>query len=189
MFSAIKLTKHIGVGQYKYFGYGIEFDRKGFSHTLLGELSKNVIIFGVDMSSTTKIGNRKKDILFFNKGLEHTLSAEKIYPIYFTKENTTFCISLQYNGANWSNNLLHYNATLCKAFVNGKEIHKFTAKDSEITPYELCLGNISKDWTIDNIKKTSLPVYVYNFSVDYDAITVSDILDIHKYLMKKNGIV
>ena len=100
LFSAIKLTKHIGVGQYKYFGYGIEFDRKGFSHTLLEELSKNVIIFGVDMSSTTKIGNRKKDIFFFNKGLEHTLSAEKIYPIYFTKENTTFCISLQYNGAN-----------------------------------------------------------------------------------------
>ena len=74
-------------------------------------------------------------------------------------------------------------------FVNGKEIYKFTAKDSENNPYELCLGNISKDWSIDNMEKASLRGYVYDFSVDYDAISVSDIRDIHKYLMKKNEIV
>ena len=74
-------------------------------------------------------------------------------------------------------------------FVNGTEIIKFKAKGSEIYPYKLCLGNISKDWLIDNIKKTGLKGYVYGFSVDYDAIAVSDILDIHKYLMKKNDIV
>ena len=74
-------------------------------------------------------------------------------------------------------------------FVNGREIIKFKVKDSEITPYELCLRNISKDWSIDNMKKTGLKGYVYDFSVDYDAIAVSDILDIHKYLMKKNDIV
>ena len=74
-------------------------------------------------------------------------------------------------------------------FVNGKEIHKFTAKDSEINPYEICLGNISNDWSIDNMKNTSLQGYVYDFSVDYDAIVLSAILDIHKYLMKKNGMV
>ena len=57
-------------------------------------------------------------------------------------------------------------------------------KDSEILTAPLGLGNISKDFSVDNIKKTGLNVYVYDFSVDYNAITVDDILDIHKYLMK-----
>ena len=39
-----------------------------------------------------------------------------------------------------------------------------------------------------SIKKIGLKSYVYDFIVDYDAIAVSGILDIHKYLMKKNGI-
>ena len=53
----------------------------------------------------------------------------------------------------------------------------------------LCLGNISKDWSADNMKRTGLNGYVYDFSVDYDAIAVDCILDLHKYLMKKNNIV
>ena len=73
--------------------------------------------------------------------------------------------------------------------VNGTEIHKFTAKDSEIFPNYLCLGNISKDFSGSNIKKTGFNGCIYDFSVDYDAIAVSDILDIHKYLMKKNEII
>ena len=72
-------------------------------------------------------------------------------------------------------------------FVYGTKIHKFEAKDSEIVATALCLGNVSKDWSIDNIKKTGLNGYVYDFSVDYDAIAVDDILDIHKYLMQKNN--
>ena len=39
------------------------------------------------------------------------------------------------------------------------------------------------------MKKTGLTVHVYDFSVDYDAISVYDIVDIHKYVMKKNGVV
>ena len=74
-------------------------------------------------------------------------------------------------------------------FVNGTEIHKFKAKDSEIAVTPLFLGNISKDWIVDNMKKTGLNGYVYEFSVDYDAIAVDDILDIHNYLMKKNDMV
>ena len=70
-----------------------------------------------------------------------------------------------------------------------KEIHKFKAKDSEIVATRLCLGNISKDWSVDNMKKTGLNVFVYDLSVDYVTITVDDILDIHNYLMKKNEIV
>ena len=50
----------------------------------------------------------------------------------------------------------------------------------------LCLRNISKNWSVDNMKKTGLNGYAYDFSVDYYAIAVDDILDIHNYLMKKN---
>ena len=84
---------------------------------------------------------------------------------------------------------LHYNGANSYLFVNNIEITKFKAKDSEIVAVPLCLGNISKDVSVDNMKKTGLNGYVYDFSVDYDAIAVDDILDIHKYLMKKNEIV
>ena len=70
-------------------------------------------------------------------------------------------------------------------FVNSTEIYKFKAKNSEIVATLLCLGNISKDWSVDNMKKTEFNGYVYDFSVDYDATDVDDILGIHKYLMKK----
>ena len=56
-------------------------------------------------------------------------------------------------------------------------------------PISLCLGNISKDFSVDNMKKTELNGHVYDFSVDYNAILVADMLDIQKCLMKKNGIV
>ena len=66
------------------------------------EIGKSVLIFGVDRSSSTKIDNRKKDILILDKGptqeLEHTLSAEKMYSINFTIENTKVCLSSHYNG-------------------------------------------------------------------------------------------
>ena len=84
---------------------------------------------------------------------------------------------------------MHYNGANSYLLVNGTEINKFKAKDSEIAAYSFCLGNISKDWSVDNMKKTGLKGYVYDFSVDYDSIVVSDILDLHKYLMKKNYIV
>ena len=134
------------------------------------------------MSAPMKIYNRKKDILILGKdptqGLEHTLSGEKMYSINFIEHNKKFCLILHYNGAN------------SYLFVNGKEIHKFKAKDSEIVATPLSLGNISKDWSVDNMKKkTGLNGYVYDFSVDYDDIAVDDILDIHSYLMKKNDIV
>ena len=46
-----------------------------------------------------------------------------------------------------------YNGTNSYFFVNGTDIIKFKAKDSEIISFSLCLGNISKDWTNDKIKK------------------------------------
>ena len=80
---------------------------------------------------------------------------------------------------------LHYNGTNIYLFVNDTEIYKFKTKDSEIVAAPLCLGNISKDWSVDNMKKTGFNGCVYDFNVDYDAIAVDDILDIHSYLMEK----
>ena len=73
--------------------------------------------------------------------------------------------------------------------VNGAEIIKFKAKDSNIVSTPLCLANISKDWSVDNMKRTGFNGDVCGFSVDYVAIAVDDIVDIHKYLMKENNIV
>ena len=83
---------------------------------------------------------------------------------------------------------LHYNGANSYLFVNGTEIIKFKAKDSEIVANTLCLGNISEEFSNGNMKKTELCAYVYDFSADYRAIGVDDILDIHKYLMKKSNI-
>ena len=99
-----------------------------------------------------------------------------MYSSNFTKTNTKFYLGLHYNGDN------------SYLFVNGTEIHKFKAKNSGIVASPLCLGNISNNFSVDNIKKTGINGYVYDFSVDYDAIAVDDILDIHKYSMEKNNI-
>ena len=99
-----------------------------------------------------------------------------MYSINFTENNKKFCLSLNYNGAN------------SYLFVNNTEIHKFKAKDSETVTTPFCLGNISKEFSVYNMKKTGLNGYVYDFGVDYDAIAVDDILDIHKCLMEKNEI-
>ena len=82
----------------------------------------------------------------------------------------------------------HDNGANTYLFVNGTEIYKFKAKDSKIVRSPLCLGNISKDCSIDNMKKTGFNGYVYDFNVDYDSTDVDDIKDIHKYLMKKINI-
>ena len=84
---------------------------------------------------------------------------------------------------------MHYNGANSYLFVNGAEIYKIKAKDSEIVATSLCLGKISKDWSTDNMRKTGFSGYVYDFSVDYDATDVDDIKNIHMYLMKKNGMV
>ena len=99
-----------------------------------------------------------------------------MYSINFTEKNKKFCLSL------------HYNKENSYLFVNGTKIIKFKSKDREICAHPLCLGNISKDWSIYNMKKTWLNEYVYGFSADYDAIAVDNILDIHEYLIKKNNI-
>ena len=103
--------------------------------------------------------------------VQHWLQ-KKNYLINFTVNERKFRLS-------W-----HYNGTYSYLFANGTEIVKFKAKDSEIIATPLRLGNISEDFTVDNMRKTGLCGYVYDFSVDYGAISVANILDIPKYLMK-----
>ena len=74
-------------------------------------------------------------------------------------------------------------------FVNGTEMIKFEAKDSELDSNILCLGNIAKDFSVNNMKKTGFYGTVYGFSVDYGVISVDNILNIHKYLTRKHNIV
>ena len=155
---------------------GIEFDGKR-TFSVGNGFGKSCIIFGVDMSSSVHVDNKQKVILVLRggptKGLDSkTLTAEKKYSINFTENNKKLCISLHYNGAN------------SYLFINGIEIKSF-----EIVATPFCLRNISKDFSVDNMKKAKLNGIIYDLSVDYDAIAVDDILDIHKYLMEKNGII
>ena len=137
LFGAVKLSKNADIDKYKYSGQGIRFDGHEYFTHLNGGTGRYAVIFAVDMSSSTKIDNKRKDIFILGKGptqglCEHSLSAEKIYSINFTKVNTKFCLSLHYDGAN------------SYLFVNGTEIHAFLAKDSIIIPNNLCIGMFQK---------------------------------------------
>ena len=104
------------------------------------------LIFGADMSSSVHIDNKNKDIWTLGEGPtqgfdDTTLRDKAKHPINFTEPRKRFVLSLDYNG---SNNFL---------FINATKIFQFRVKYSEIKYYTLCLGNISKDFTINNMKK------------------------------------
>ena len=101
-----------------------------------------------------------------------------MYSVNFTVTRKMFCLSLHYNGAN------------SYLFVNVKEIVKFKAKDSAIVATPLRLGDISNNWSVDNMKKTGLNGYVYEFNVDYQTLNASvdvskAVSTLHKHLMVK----
>ena len=125
LFGALKLVKTSDIEKCKYSGDGTGFDMKGTFSFPTGRFDKNVIIFGVDISSSVHIDHKKKYILILGEVPmqrldDTTLNAEKTYQINFTESRKKFCLSLHYNGAN---NYL---------FINCIEIQKFKAKDSEI---------------------------------------------------------
>ena len=109
------------------------------------------------MGSSAHIDNKKKDILIFREGLtrglgDATLIAEAKYRIIFTQYfYTRFVLGQCYNG---SNSFL---------FVNATKMYRFKAKASEIKDYTPCLVNISKDFTINDMKKTKLKESVILF--------------------------
>ena len=146
---SVKLTKNSDLDKYKYTGYGIGFDSRSEFLFTDGSYGKNVIIFGADMISFMHVDNKGKDISILGErptqGLDDTtLTAEAKYPINFTQSGKRFVLSLHYKG---SNNFL---------FVNAAKVYQFKAKNSEIKDYALFLGDISKAFTINNMKKTGL---------------------------------
>ena len=145
----MKLTKNADPDKYKYSGYGIGFDSRSAFSLLDGSMGKTAIIFGVDMSSSVHIDNKGKDVLILGEGLtqgsdDTTLTAEAKYPIKLTQSNRKFC---------WS---LHYNGSDTFLFVNATKIYQFKAKNSEIKKYPLFLGNISVDFSVNNMIKTGI---------------------------------
>ena len=181
LFSAVTSTKNTDIDRYGCSGYGVGFDRRGICSFPGGGFGQNVLIFWVNMSSSSHIDNKKTDILVLGialiQELEHTFTAEKMYSTDFIVAKKKFWLSLYYNGAN------------SYLFVNSTKNYKFKTKDSEIVATPLILENISKDWSADNTKKTGFNDYVYDFIVDCDATDVDEIKYFHKYLMKKNNIV
>ena len=88
LFEAVTLTKNADIDKYRYSGYGIGFDRRWSFSFPGGGYGQNVLIIGVDMSSSAYIDNKKKGILVLEigptQGLAHTLTAEKMYSTNFT---------------------------------------------------------------------------------------------------------
>ena len=129
------------------------------------------------MSSSVHIDNKGKDTLILGKGptqaLDDTTLTEAKYPINFTKSDINFVL------------ILHYNGSDSFLFVGARKIYQFKAKDLEIKWYPLCLDNISKNFTIDNMKKTGLKGSVNFFSVDYRPINTNEIINILRFLMKE----
>ena len=104
VFTGVKLTKNADPDKYSYSGFGIGFDTHKQYFLPDGSIGKNVIIFGVDMSSSVHIDNIGKDILILSKGptqgLNHKLAAETQNSINFKRPGIKFCLSLHYNGSN-----------------------------------------------------------------------------------------
>ena len=82
---------------------------------------------------------------------------------------------------------MHYNEVNSYLFVNGTEIHEFKAKDSYVLAGPLFPGKIFKKSSVDNIKKKWSNGYVYDLNVYYNAVAVDNILDIYKYLLKRDN--
>ena len=192
LFGATKITNrdvvHGESQKYRYSGCSIAFDDTSQYTHPDGSIGRNVVIFGVDISNSKHTNNEGKNILVLGYGLipkidDTTIYVEKIYFPNFSVENETFRLSL------------HYICDDSYLFVNGKEVTKFTVKNSEINAYTLILENIGINASVAHLNKyifqpnTALYANVYDFSVDYSAVTINKILDIHKHLVEKNGIV
>ena len=98
------------------------------------------------MSSFVHFDNKNRDIFILGEGTtqglyDTILTGDAKYPFNFTKCGKRFILSLQYNE---SNSFL---------FIKATTIYQFKAKYSEIKNYVLCLGNISKDITINNMRE------------------------------------
>ena len=129
LLGSVKLTKNTDLDKDKYSGYGIEFDSCSEFSSLDGSME--------EMSLFLELTWAYLHVLLISKKVSE-------YSINFTQSGKRFVLSLPYNG---SNSFL---------FVNATKVYQSKAKNSEIKDYALCLGNILKDITINNMKKTGL---------------------------------
>ena len=185
LFGAMQITKNAtDNSKNNYKGYGICFDeRSQFGHTITEDgrvhttNGRNVLIFGVDMSFNIHATNRANNIYVMGDGLtqgihDTMLYVEKNYWRNFTDPGKKFIISL------------HYSGDESYFFVNGRQELKFKAKTDQ-----LCVGNLSDQWTASESEETGLYGNIYNFLVDYQAIVgVGPIYDMHRYLMTIHNI-
>ena len=124
LFGGVKLAKTVDPDKYVYSDYGIGFDSRSQFPLPDGSIDKNVIIFGVDMSSTVHIDNKGKNILI--PGIDQTqgsddttLALEVQYSVNISRSNINFCLSLHYNGIN-------------SFLFNATKVYQFKAKSSEM---------------------------------------------------------
>ena len=190
LFGAMQITKNAtDNSKNNYKGYGIYFDEGSqFGHTMIegGRThitnGRNVLIFGADMSFSIHRTNRANHIYVMGDGLtqgihDTTLYVEKKYFRNFTELNVKFVLSL------------HYNGNDSYLFVNGRQELKFKCKTDQLVKEELCIGNLSDQWTASESEKTGLYENIYDFVVDYEEILgVKPIYDLHRYLMTKHNI-
>ena len=188
LFRAVKLTKNSDPKKYEYSSYGIGFDSTSQFSWTDGRMGENVflelrivllrilmdgsigenVIFGVDNSSPVHIDGTNKNTSVLcggsAQGLDNAaITAKAEYPINFAESGKRMVLSLHYNE---NNSFLFVNAV-------------------EIKPSQLCVVNISKDFTIDNMKKPGLKGSVKVFSVAYNPAGTSNVFDIHRFLMKE----
>ena len=147
LFGEVNMTKNADPDKYKYSGYDIGFDSCSL-FSCKSDCSKNVIIFGADMTSSVHTNNKTRNILVLGQVItelnDKKLTAEANYSTNFSKINTKFCLSLHYNGAD------------SYIFVNATEIIRFKAKNSGLKASPLCLGNLSKSYSASDTIKTGL---------------------------------
>ena len=147
MFGAVKLTKNADPDKYNYSGYGIGFDlRLEFSLSDGSNGVKVSLFLELILAHLCILIIKKKGIFIPGEGPtqglhDTTLTPEIQYSINFSRPNRKLCLSVHYNGRNTS------------LFVNATKIYQFKANDSETKKYSLCLGNILKDFTANNMKK------------------------------------
>ena len=160
LFGSVKLTKNTDPDKYSYSGYGIGFDTQIEYSLPDGSVGKNVIFFRADMSSSVHIDNKGKDILILGKGitqgLNHKWAAEALYSINFTRPGIKSFLSLYYHGSDNTSNYVWWNYRKKEILIKKaacKTQYQFKAKESEIKKNLLCLGNISVDFSANNIKK------------------------------------
>ena len=179
LFGATNIVKNSDREKYVYSGYGIAFVGK-VSWSLGNDCARNFVIFGVDNSSSSYTDNQKKNFSVLSEGDTFGINGrfdapEKKFSINFGNAKTAFCLSLVIR-------------VICLLLGEKPLNLKLTIK---MLTFQLNFVSevLLIKCSLSESKEVSLKGNVYDFSVDYNLIVIDDILDIRKYLIKKNDVV